>query len=439
LKPRTEDQVQKAFAKAVAETPALQVVEGKEIVLDAINETGDDRNSMQSHERCVLIVETEAEFSRKLIEKAHEIGLKAIMATNYLEVFDFTNRFDPIAVIIDFKGKDTSAWKVISLLRHDLALRHIPIHVVSTEQNRETALKRGARTFVARDSDDTTDLKTLFQDIISYGANRTRTMIVIGSNEMDANRIANLHRDELVKVIVIPQLESELDVLSTTSSECVVVDQPWSTSNGDEFLKSLEQRKKPGTPVIIYSEKSQAEILPQGVSFDPLLIAVEDSQPLEHLLEETISHLHIRHKSLSPEKRAIIEKIHNRHDILAGKNVLVVDDDVRNLFAVTTILERFQISVLTAESGNVAIQMIHENPKIEMVLMDIMMPEMDGYETTQKIRSDRRYTDLPIIAVTAKAMKGDREKCIDAGASDYIVKPIKIDQLLSLMRLWFHK
>ncbi len=173
---------------------------------------------------------------------------------------------------------------------------------------------------------------------------------------------------------------------------------------------------------MIYSEKSQDDLQLADATFDPTIIAVTDSEPFENLLEEAISHLHIRHKSLSPEKRMVIETIHNHHDILAGKNVLVVDDDVRNLFAVTTILERFQINVLTAESGNAAIKMVKDNSQIEMVLMDIMMPEMDGYETTQKIRSDRRYSDLPIIAVTAKAMKGDREKCIDAGASDYIVK-----------------
>jgi HAMP domain-containing protein/signal transduction histidine kinase/CheY-like chemotaxis protein len=436
LKPMKDERVQKVLAKIAAAIPIpaeLVVDRG-----DTINETGDDRNSMQSHERCVLIVETDADYSKKLIEKAHEIGLKAIMATNYLEVFDFTNRFDPIAIIIDFKGKESSAWKVISLLRHDLALRHIPIHVVSNQDNHDLALKRGAKTFVARDKNDIGDLKTLFQDIVSYGANRTRNLIVIGNNETDANRIANMHRDELVKVTVIPQLESELDALVTMSYDCIIVDHPWSQTMGSEFMQSLQTRKKPGAPVIVYSEKTQDQLTPEG-AFDPTMIAIPDTLSLDTLLEETISHLHIRHKSLSPEKRVVIENIHNRQDILAGRSVLVVDDDVRNLFAVTTILERFQINVLTAESGNVAINMLKDHSDIEMVLMDIMMPEMDGYETTQKIRSNRKYSELPIIAVTAKAMKGDREKCIDAGASDYIVKPIKIDQLLSLMRLWFHK
>ena len=148
---------------------------------------------------------------------------------------------------------------------------------------------------------------------------------------------------------------------------------------------------------------------------------------------------HINHSLLSPEKRRIIENIRSKEDILTGKNILVVDDDVRNLFALTTVFERYNINVITAESGRDAINILNDNPKIDMVLMDIMMPEMDGYETTQKIRREHKNNLLPIIAVTAKAMKGDRQKCIDAGASDYITKPLKIDQLLSLMRVWFYK
>lgn len=166
---------------------------------------------------------------------------------------------------------------------------------------------------------------------------------------------------------------------------------------------------------------------------------VKGVKSLENLVEETVLQLHINHKDLSQEKRRLIENIKMKEDILAGKNILVVDDDVRNLFALTTVFERYNINVITAESGQEAISLLNENPKIDMVLMDIMMPEMDGYETTQKIRREYKNTTLPIIAVTAKAMKGDRQKCIEAGASDYITKPLKIDQLLSLMRVWFYK
>jgi len=157
----------------------------------------------------------------------------------------------------------------------------------------------------------------------------------------------------------------------------------------------------------------------------------------EHLLDETISHLHVEHKKLNADCRRIIENIHNREDILVGKTILVVDDDVRNLFTLTSVLERHKINVITAESGHEAMALVRQNANIEMILMDIMMPEMDGYETTRRIRQEDRNNLLPIIAVTAKAMKGDRQKCIEAGASDYIVKPVKIDQLLSLIRLWF--
>jgi CheY-like chemotaxis protein len=157
------------------------------------------------------------------------------------------------------------------------------------------------------------------------------------------------------------------------------------------------------------------------------------------LLEEVVLHMHFDHKELLPEKQLMIENLRSKEDVLASKNVLVVDDDVRNLFALTTAFERYNINTITAESGQEAINILAENKNIDMVLMDIMMPEMDGYETTQKIRREHKNNNLPIIAVTAKAMKGDREKCIEAGASDYITKPVKIDQLLSLMRVWLYK
>jgi CheY-like chemotaxis protein len=168
-------------------------------------------------------------------------------------------------------------------------------------------------------------------------------------------------------------------------------------------------------------------------------VLLKDVNSLELLLEEVVAMIHLDHKSLVPEQQKIIENLRSREDILSGKTVLVVDDDVRNLFALTTAFERHNMKVITAESGQEAIDILSENSRVDMVLMDIMMPEMDGYETTQKIRREHKNNQLPIIAVTAKAMKGDREKCIEAGASDYIPKPVKIDQLLSLMRVWLYK
>jgi len=209
--------------------------------------------------------------------------------------------------------------------------------------------------------------------------------------------------------------------------------------SGPELLSKVNENKKKLTPVIVYSARDFSKTEMNQLNRLSNQVILKGVNSLEHLLEEIILQLHINHKQLAPEKKKVIENIRRKEDILTDKHVLVVDDDVRNLFALTTVFERYRINVLTAESGMEAIKLLNENPDIEMVLMDIMMPEMDGYETTQKIRREHKNNLLPIIAVTAKAMKGDRQKCIKAGASDYITKPLKIDQLLSLMRIWFYK
>ena len=192
------------------------------------------------------------------------------------------------------------------------------------------------------------------------------------------------------------------------------------------------------TPVIIYSAKDFTPKEKTQLKQYANRILLKDVNSLELLLEEAVLQMHLDHKELLPEKQKMIENLRSKEDVLSNKKVLVVDDDVRNLFALTTAFERYNIHAITAESGQEAINILAEN-SVDIVLMDIMMPEMDGYETTQKIRREHKNTHLPIIAVTAKAMKGDREKCIEAGASDYITKPVKIDQLLSLMRVWLYK
>jgi CheY-like chemotaxis protein len=209
---------------------------------------------------------------------------------------------------------------------------------------------------------------------------------------------------------------------------------------GMEFITEINTLKKLNmTPLLVYSAKDFSPKERTQLKQYANRVLLKDVTSIELLLEEAVLHLHLNHKDLPTEKRRIIENLRSKEDVLVGKNILVVDDDVRNLFALTTAFERYNINTITAESGQEAIGILGENKDIDIVLMDIMMPEMDGYETTQKIRREHKNSHLPIIAVTAKAMKGDREKCIEAGASDYITKPVKIDQLLSLMRVWLYK
>jgi CheY-like chemotaxis protein len=384
------------------------------------------------------VVEDDLRFGKIIIDKAHENNLKAIVATNYLEVFDFINRFSPIAITLDVKLPDTSGWKVIDLLRNDLTYRHIPIHVVSGEENRALALKRGARSFLLKplNNDMLTDL---FEDIVAYHNKEKRSILVVEDNEIDSSQIAKMHDDESMIVTIAETGKKALEYVNKEDYDCIILDYLMPDMTGTDLIHEISKAKKKLTPVIVYSAKDFNKIELNTVNLNSTSLVVKGVNSIERLLEETVSHLHINHKNLAADKRRIIEHVRNKEDILTGKNILVVDDDVRNLFALTTVFERFNINVITAESGKEAISILNERPKIEMVLMDIMMPEMDGYETTQKIRREHKNSSLPIIAVTAKAMKGDRQKCIEAGASDYITKPLKIDQLLSLMRLWFCK
>jgi signal transduction histidine kinase/DNA-binding response OmpR family regulator/HAMP domain-containing protein len=409
-----------------------------DIVNEMINEAGDDRNNVFPSDKVVLVVEDDLRFSKIIIEKAHQMSLKAVVATNYLEVFDFINRFNPIAMTLDVKLPDTSGWKVIDLLRNDLNYRHIPIHVISGEENRVLALKRGARSFLLKPLDNDA-MNDLFEDIVSFSEKREKKVLVVEDNELDSSQIAKILKSDDVEVSIATTGKEAFELMDQGEFDCIILDYTLPDISGPDLVHKVGKTKKKLTPVIVYSAKdfNRHELAQINQNSNSVLLKGVNS--IEHLLEETITHLHIAHKELAPEKRRIIENIRSKEDILTGKNVLVVDDDVRNLFALTTVFERYNINVITAESGREAIQTLNDNSKIEMVLMDIMMPEMDGYETTQKIRREHKNSSLPIIAVTAKAMKGDRQKCIDAGASDYITKPVKIDQLLSLMRLWFCK
>jgi signal transduction histidine kinase/HAMP domain-containing protein/CheY-like chemotaxis protein len=409
-----------------------------DIVNEMINETGDDRSHIQANDKVLLVVEDDLRFGKIVIEKAHEKGLKALVATNYLEVFDFINRFSPIAITLDVKLPDTSGWKVIDLLRNDLTYRHIPIHVISGEENRVLALKRGARSFLLKPLDNDL-LNELFDDIIEYNSKEMKSILIVEDNEIDSSQIAKIHQDDKLQITIANTGKVAIDLMNEEDFDCIILDYSLPDMSGNDLIHEVSKAKKKLTPIIIYSARDFSKIELNNINLNSSSLILKGVNSIEHLLAETISHLHINHKNLAPEKRRIIENIRNKEDILTGKNILVVDDDVRNLFALTTVFERFNINVITAESGKEAISILNENPKIEMVLMDIMMPEMDGYETTQKIRREHKNSTLPIIAVTAKAMKGDRQKCIEAGASDYITKPVKIDQLLSLMRLWFCK
>jgi CheY-like chemotaxis protein len=374
-----------------------------------------------------------------MIEKAHEFDLKCVVATNYLEVFDFANTYHPIAVTLDIKLPDTSGWKVLDLIKNDLNLRHIPVHLISGEENRALANKRGAKSFLLKPIKNE-DLNSLFKQIVDFSNKKGRSLLLVEDNELDSSQMVKFIQDTDIKITIAPNGKKALKLLKDKSYDALILDYMLPDMSGIDLLKQVDNSSQlDHTPVMVYSAKDFSTRELSQLKNMANSVILKDVNSLERLLEETIMHLHIDHKSLAPAKKKIIEGLRWKEDILKGKNILIVDDDVRNLFALTTAFERYDINAITAESGKEAISILNENQNIDIVLMDIMMPEMDGYETTQRIRRENKKNNLPIIAVTAKAMKGDRQKCIEAGASDYITKPVKIDQLLSLMRIWLYK
>jgi HAMP domain-containing protein/signal transduction histidine kinase/CheY-like chemotaxis protein len=421
--------------------PAVKAeVKDLDTLNEIINEVGDDRYNIQSHDKVVLIVEDDLRFAKIMIDKAHEHELKVVVATNFGDVFDLTNKYCPIAVTLDVKLPDASGWRILDLFKNDINFRHIPVHLISGEENRLLAMQRGARSFHLKPLKNEA-LSILFNDIVAYHNRKPKRLLIVEDNEIDSSQMAKiLDNGELIEIEIAVTGKEALEMIRQNSYDCITVDYMLPDIGGLEFVTAISNIKNSQmTPMLIYSAKDFSPKERTQLKQYANKILLKDVNSLELLLEEAVLHMHLNHKDLLPEKQKILENLRSKEDVLANKKVLIVDDDVRNLFALTTAFERYGIHAITAESGQEAIDILADTTHVDIVLMDIMMPEMDGYETTQKIRREHKNTHLPIIAVTAKAMKGDREKCIEAGASDYITKPVKIDQLLSLMRVWLYK
>jgi signal transduction histidine kinase/CheY-like chemotaxis protein/HAMP domain-containing protein len=422
--------------------PTIKVSETKDLdaLNEIINEIGDDRNNIIGDDKVVLVIEDDIRFGKIMIEKAHEMDLKIVIATSFGDVFDMVNKYNPIAVTLDVKLPDASGWRILDLFKNDINFRHIPVHLISGEENRLLAMQRGARSFHLKPL-KTGALSNLFNDIVQYNDRKNKKLLIVEDNELDSSQVAKiLNNGDLIDIEIVDSGLKALELIKENDYDCIIVDYMLPDIGGLEMVTDINSMKKTQmTPIVIYSAKDFSSKERTQLKQYANRILLKDVTSLDLLLEETVMLLHIDHKDLLPEKRKLIENLRSKSDVLTNKKVLVVDDDVRNLFALTTAFERYNIRTTTAESGQEAMNILEENNDIDIVLMDIMMPEMDGYETTQKIRREHKNTGLPIIAVTAKAMKGDREKCIEAGASDYITKPVKIDQLLSLMRVWLYK
>ena len=406
---------------------------------DDVSEVSDDRYAIFDGERVVLIVEDDINFAGILLDLAREKGFKGLIATRGDTALELARKYKPDAITLDLKLPDRDGWTVLDRLKHDPNTSHIPVHIISGEEQRQRALHSGAITHlqkpVSRD-----DLASAFDSIATFAEKRVRRLLVVEDDEVQRMSIVELIGNGDVQTTAVETGEEALSALKAEPFDCMVLDLKLPDMTGFELIEKIQQELgRADLPIIIYTGK---ELTPKEETqlrkVADAIIVKEASSP-ERLLAETALFLHRVEANLPEPKRRILEQLHRRDPVLAGRKVLIVDDDVRNIFALTSALESHNMVVVHAENGQEGIDLLTETPDIEVVLMDIMMPGMDGYEAIAAIRQMGDFRQLPIIALTAKAMKADRDRCIEAGASDYISKPLDIDQLLSLLRVWLYK
>jgi CheY-like chemotaxis protein len=330
-------------------------------------------------------------------------------------------------------------WTVLNNLKLDPATRHIPVQMLSVEEERQHGLSHGAFSYLVKPA-TTEDLDHAFERIKSYVAPHKKRLLVIEDNDIERDSIVELLVHDDIEVTAVATGTQALMALDDGSYDCCVVDLRLPDMSGFELLERMQaDATLRNVPVVVFTGKELSGAEEARLKLAAKSIVVKDVQSPERLFDETALFLHRVVADLPAAKRHMLERLHGSNDVLRTRKVLVVDDDARNIFALTTVLENQEMEVVSATNGRQAIELIQSTPDLSVVLMDIMMPEMDGYETMREIRKQAEFRTLPILALTAKAMKGDREKCLQAGASDYIAKPVNTDQLLSLLRVWLYR
>jgi HAMP domain-containing protein/CheY-like chemotaxis protein/GAF domain-containing protein len=399
----------------------------------------DDRDDIQQGDRVVLIVEDDSELARTELEVARERGFKGIVALRGDSGLALAHEYKPDAIILDMNLPVMDGWAVLDRLKQHPETRHIPVHIVSSGDGRQNALRAGAVAFVEKPVSKE-GLEETFGAIRTFIDREVKRLLVVEDDDDQRRSVVELIGADDVEVTAVASSEEALEALELQPYDCMVLDLKLPARGGFELLEQIKQDDRfASTPVIVYTGKELTQRETTKLRKLADTIVVKDASSPERLLDETALFLHRVERKLPQEKRRLLEQLHSAEEIFKDKKIVIVDDDVRNVFALTSVLEAHSMEVLYAENGKEGIELLRRTADVDLVLMDIMMPELDGYETTRAIRADDAFKQLPIICLTAKAMKGDREKAIAAGASDYITKPVDTDQLLSLMRVWLYR
>jgi signal transduction histidine kinase/CheY-like chemotaxis protein len=399
----------------------------------------DDRTAIGEGDQVLLIVESDQSYARAALDLARQQSFKGVVATRGGAALALAREFHPDGILLDTQLPYTDGLALLAHLKQDSDLRHIPVHVFATPEDRRQVLRSGA-IGCTEGTMSTESVEAAIRSLADYSRRGQRHLLIVEDDETERGAVTELLGGDDVQVSGVGSADEALEVLASGPVDCMVLDLKLPKTSGFTLLERIkEDEQLRDVPVIIYTGKDLTRREETRLAKYAETIIVKDARSPERLLEEATLFLHRPGSRLPDDQRLMLEQLHASAAVLEGKQVLIVDDDVRNVFALTSVLERHGMRVVFAENGRDGITTLEANPDVDIVLMDIMMPEMDGYETMAAIREKPQFRKLPIIALTAKAMKGDRERSISAGASDYVTKPVNIDQLLSLMRVWLYQ
>jgi CheY-like chemotaxis protein len=423
----------------VPRAAAPGVLSAPPITIERVEQIADDRLDIRPGQPILLIVEDDPHYARILMELAREKGFKVLLAMRGDDALDLAKQYQPTAVSLDVFLPDMLGWNVLSQLKQNPLTRHIPVQIVTLDEDRQHGLARGAFSFVTKPTTREGIAEALGK-IKDFSQARRRRLLVVEDNEAEQMSIRELLGHNDIEIVNAETGGEALDILRREMCDCVVLDLRLPDMSGFEVLEFMRTDDAlADVPVVVFTGRELSANEDAQLHTMARSIVVKGVESPERLLDETALFLHRVFSELPVEKQRMLERLHGSDEDLVGRTVLLVDDDARNIFALSSALERRGMQVLTATTGREAIELIDRTPELAIVLMDIMMPEMDGYQTIETIRGNPAFRRLPIIALTAKAMKGDREKCLEAGASDYLAKPVNTEQLLSALRMWLHR
>lgn len=396
----------------------------------------DDRDRAPFGNRCILVIEDEPNFARILFDLAHELGYSCLVAQGADEGFELAIDYVPDAILLDMRLPDHSGLTVLQRLKEQASTRHIPVHIISVEDRVEAAMHMGAVGYAVKPT-SREELKEVFARLEAKLTQKLKHILLVEDDDLQRDSIARLIGDDDVEITAVAMAQDALALLRENIYDCMIIDLKLPDMLGNELLKRMTAEDiRSFPPVIVYTGRNltreeETDLLKYSRS-----IIIKGARSPERLLDEVTLFLHKVESQLSHERQRMLKTARSRDKVFEGRKVLLVDDDVRNIFALTSALEHKGAIVEIGRNGREAIERLEQNDDIDLVLMDVMMPEMDGFEATRLIRQQARWRKLPIIAVTAKAMKDDQQRCLQAGANDYLAKPIDLDRLFSLIRVW---